>query len=62
MSKRVQFCGVIQGSVTLRPGETAEQAIERAEGDLCVLLASRARGWPNWSNEDPESQSAKEAK
>lgn len=43
MSKRVQFCGAIQGSVTLRPGETEEQAIERAEGDLCVLLASRAK-------------------
>jgi hypothetical protein len=43
MSKRVQFCGVIQGSVTLRAGETEAQAIERAEGDLLTLLGSRAK-------------------
>jgi hypothetical protein len=43
MSKRVQFCGVIQGSVTLRSGETEVQAIERAECDLLALLESRAK-------------------
>lgn len=43
MSKRVQFCGVIQGSVTVRHGETAEQAIERAETEISVLLGSRAK-------------------
>lgn len=43
MSKRVQFCGVIQGSVTLRPGETEDQAIERAQDDLLALLGSRAK-------------------
>jgi hypothetical protein len=43
MSKRVQFCGVIQGSVIVRIGETEDQAIERAETDLSILLGSRAK-------------------
>lgn len=43
MSKRVQFCGVIQGSVTLRRGETEDQAIQRATDDLLVLMGNRAK-------------------
>lgn len=43
MRKRVQFCGVIQGSVTLRPGETKSDAIERAQDDLLALLSRGAK-------------------
>lgn len=43
MNKRVWFCGVIQGSVTIRRGETQDQAIERAEAELSTLLGSRAK-------------------
>jgi hypothetical protein len=43
MSKRVQFCGVIQGSVVVRQGETDEQALERAQDDLLDLLGARAK-------------------
>ena len=43
MNKRVWFCGVIQGSVAIRPGETQDQAIQRAEEALLALLGSRAK-------------------
>jgi len=41
--RKVQFCGVIQGSVTLRCGETEEQAIERAQEDILALMEKRAK-------------------
>jgi len=43
MSKRVQFCGVIQGSVVIRSGETEDQALGRAESELLALLGARAK-------------------
>jgi hypothetical protein len=43
VSKRAQFCGVIQGSVPVRPGETEEQAVQRAESELLALLGARAK-------------------
>jgi hypothetical protein len=42
-AKRVQFCGVIQGSVILRKGETEAQALVRAEDELLLLLEARAK-------------------
>lgn len=41
--KRVQFCGVIQGSVVIRPGETAAQAIERADQQLNAIMLTHAK-------------------
>ena len=35
---RVAFCGAIAGHVTLRPGETEEQAIERAQEAILAAL------------------------
>ena len=40
---RVQFCGAIAGSVTVRPGETPEAAIERANATLLALLDRGAK-------------------
>lgn len=40
---RVNFCGVIEGSVVVRPGETALDAIARAETKLNDLLTARAK-------------------
>ena len=38
MAKRVTFCGSIGGSVVVRPGETEEQALERAQQTLLELM------------------------
>jgi hypothetical protein len=40
--KRIAFCGVIEGSVALRPGETWEAAIARAEATINDVLAKQA--------------------
>lgn len=37
--KRVRFCGALGGSVTIRQGETEEEAVRRAEQRLLKLLA-----------------------
>lgn len=42
-NKRVWFCGVIQGSVAIRPGETSVEAIARAEEALLELMGRRAK-------------------
>lgn len=42
MSKHVRFCGAIQGRVVIRPGETEEQALARAEDTINNLLAKGA--------------------
>lgn len=41
--RHVQFRGVIEGRVPLRPGETKAEAIERAEGALVALTDQKAR-------------------
>lgn len=41
--RRVQFCGVIQGSVVVRSGETDAQAVQRAETELLAVLGARAK-------------------
>lgn len=43
MAKRVKFCGSIGGSIAVRPGETPEQALERAEDTLLTLLGRGAK-------------------
>jgi len=63
--KRVQFCGVIQGSVVIHPGETAAQAIEpppryrdiKIAGSYDDNVIARTPRAP-----DPERLSAAEAK
>lgn len=40
---RVRFCGSIGGSVALRSGETPEQAVERAQETILVLLNKAKR-------------------
>lgn len=40
---RVQFCGAIGGSVTVRQGETAQEAIERAERLLLEIMGRHAK-------------------
>lgn len=42
---RVDFCGVIEGSVTLRDGETPEEAIDRAEAAIQRILDKSARSF-----------------
>jgi hypothetical protein len=48
MTKRVNFCGAIGGSVVVRPGETEEQAIARAQELLLALMDRGAKrlGYP----------------
>jgi hypothetical protein len=41
--KRIEFCGSIIGSVTLRKGETEEDAVRRAEITLLDLFGRSAR-------------------
>lgn len=41
--KRVQFCGIIQGSVSRRWDETEAEAIERADQRLNELMARYAK-------------------
>lgn len=43
MTKRVQFCGVIEGSVTVRPGETEMEAIARAQAQILAQLDKNAK-------------------
>ena len=40
---RVYFCGVIEGSVTLRPGELEADAIGRAEKAIQAVLDRGAK-------------------
>jgi len=41
-SKRLKFCGIIQGSIIMRKGETEAEALERAEDRLMILLSNGA--------------------
>ena len=41
--KRIRFCGCIVGSVTVRQGETPQQALERAESTILALFEQRAK-------------------
>lgn len=50
---RVQFCGVIEGSVTLRPGETHDEAILRAERAILDVLDRYARRYGRERGEGP---------
>lgn len=47
--KRIPYCGVIQGSVALRRGETPDEAIARAQEALLQILLRTAKryGTPN---------------
>ena len=40
---RVSFCGSIGGSVTVRKGETPEQALARAEDTILALFERSAK-------------------
>lgn len=40
---RIQFCGVIEGSVTRRPGESKAEALRRAEAAIQRVLDGGAR-------------------
>lgn len=40
---RVRFCGVIEGSVAVRPGESHEDALARAEAAINEVLDRSAR-------------------
>ena len=40
---RIAFCGVIEGEVTVRPGESKEAAILRASDALNDLLQRQAK-------------------
>ena len=42
-SLRVPFCGVIEGSVVVRDGETEAEAIARAEDAILRVLEREAR-------------------
>lgn len=42
---RVKFCGVIEGSVALRNGESEAAALQRAEDAICNLLARSAKNY-----------------
>jgi hypothetical protein len=43
MSKRVQFCGSIAGSVAQRDGESYEEAVARAQQQLLALMTRSAK-------------------
>lgn len=43
MTRRVLFCGAIEGSVVVRPGETPAEAIDRANVALLKILDRHAR-------------------
>lgn len=38
---RVEFCGVLNGSVILLPGETAEEAVDRAQKIMQRVLDTK---------------------
>jgi hypothetical protein len=50
---RVKFCGAIGGSVTVRQGETPEQAVERAQSILLALLDRGAKSLGNGDGHGP---------
>lgn len=50
--KHVQFCGTIKGRVTVRPGETVAQAIDRAERQLNTIMFTQAKRL-GFNNEGP---------
>lgn len=41
--RKVAFCGSLNGCVTLRPGETEEDAIQRAQDAILALLDRGAK-------------------
>jgi hypothetical protein len=43
LQSRVPFCGSIGGSVSARPGETPEQALQRAESTILELFERHAK-------------------
>lgn len=51
---RVRFCGVICGSVTVRPGETEQDAVNRAQVQLLELMTRSAKSLSY--ADDPEKQ------
>lgn len=44
---RVQFCGVIEGSVVVRKGETPDEAIRRAEKQILDAFSRYVRSLGN---------------
>lgn len=40
---RITFCGVIEGEVSVRPGETADAAIRRAEAAINAVLTAHCK-------------------
>ncbi len=50
---RVRFCGAVGGSVTVRDGETPEQAVARAETTLLLLLDRNAKLLGNGDGHGP---------
>jgi predicted RNase H-like HicB family nuclease len=41
MAKRLEYCGSFNGTVTLRKGETPEQALQRVEKAMQTALDAR---------------------
>jgi hypothetical protein len=41
--QRIGFCGAFNGTVTLRDGETVEQALERVESAMLAALDARCK-------------------
>lgn len=50
---RIKFCGVVEGSITIRKGETRQQALERAEEMLQGVLEKHARSLKSPNNPCP---------
>jgi hypothetical protein len=43
MSRKVEFCGAFNGTITLRDGEILEQALERAQDAMQAALDARCK-------------------
>jgi hypothetical protein len=50
---RVQFCGAINGSVTVRKGETPQEALQRAQDLLLALMDRGAKSLGNGDGHGP---------
>ncbi len=50
---KITFCGAIGGSVTVRSGETSEQALARAESTLLQILDRYAKRLGNGDGRGP---------
>jgi len=53
MTSRIQFCGVIEGSVVVRAGETPEEALKRAERQILDALSRTCRTLGNFAGYGP---------